>query len=122
MRHHRWLKLRTVLLAKAPEEARTLLHRLPCTALQAWLAHHAWHTAREHFHGIELAEDGDYAEHQRWELAQQQTAQVYEAVAQEFWQQRQECPCLAHRIAGEYRLIYAALTGAPLDEEPIADE
>ena len=123
MRHHRWLKLRTALLEVVPQDGQALLRRLPCTALQAWLAHHAWHTAREHFHGLELAADGDYEEHQRWELAQQQTAQVYDAVAQEFWQVRQECTCLAHRIAGQYRLVYAALTGAPVnDEEPIPEE
>ena len=122
MRHYRWLKLRTMLLEAAPQAGQALLRRLPCSALQAWLAHHAWHTAREHFHGLELEKDGADEEHQRWVLAQQQTARVYDTVSQEFWQIRQECACLAHRIAAEYRLVYAALTGDPLSEEPIADE
>ena len=46
-----------------------------------------------------------------------ETAQVHDAVTEEFWQVRAACACLAHRVAREYRLIYTALTGAPLGDE-----
>jgi hypothetical protein len=118
MRHHRWLKMREALLQAEPQAGQAILHRLPCTTLQAWLAHHAWHTAQEHFRGEALSAEGDYEEHQAWEIAQRETAQVHEGVAEEFWQVRTRCACLAHKVAREYRLIYTALTGAPLQDEP----
>ena len=92
-----------------------------CTTLQAWLAHHAWHTAQEHFHGKALAAHGEEDAHQAWAAEQQETAQVYEAVAEEFWQVRAACTCVAHRVAQDYRLVYTALTGEALPEEPTAD-
>ncbi len=121
MRHQRWLRIRAALLKAGPQDGRTTLHRVPCTTLQGWLAHHAWHTAREHFRGIELAEKGEPGAHQAWAVAQQETAQVYDAVAEEFWQARAACECLAHRVAQDYRLIYTALTGEPLHEEPASE-
>ena len=118
MRHQRWLKMRDALLQAEAPAGQALLRRLPCTALQAWLAHHAWHTAREHFRGAELAAHGEHEAHQAWVIVQHETAQVYDAVTEEFWQVRAACACLAHRVAQEYRLIYTALTGAPLGDEP----
>jgi hypothetical protein len=85
------------------------------------LAHHAWHTAREHFRGLELEENGAHGAHQAWAVAQQETAQVYDAVAEEFWQARAACTCLAHKVAQDYCLIYTALTGEPLSEEPASE-
>jgi hypothetical protein len=122
MRHQRWLKIRAALLKAGPEDGRTTLRRVPCTTLQGWLAHHAWHTAQEHFHGKELAADGDHEAHQAWAVAQQETAKVYDAVVEEFWQVRAACECLAHRVARDYRLIYTALTGEPLTGEPLHGE
>ncbi|MBM3222521.1 MAG: hypothetical protein FJZ47_01775 [Candidatus Tectomicrobia bacterium] len=116
MRHHRWLKMRETLLKTEPDAGQTLLRRLPCTALHAWLAHHAWEAAREHFRGAALATDSEYEAHQDWVLTQEDTARVYEMVTGEFWQVRAACACLAHRVAREYHLIFAALTGAPLDD------
>jgi len=118
MKHQRWLRIREALLKAGPQDKRTTLRRVPCTTLQGWLAHHAWHTAREYFRGQELAKDGAHAAHQAWAAAQHDTAQVYDAVVEEFWQVRVACECLAHRVAQEYRLIYAALTGEPLTGEP----
>ena len=121
MRHQRWLRIRAALLKAGPQDGRTTLHRVPCTTLQGWLAHHAWHTAREHFRGRKLEEDGEPRAHQAWAVAQQETAQVYDAVAEEFWQARAACTCLAHKVAQDYRLIYTALTGEPLREEPASE-
>lgn len=118
MRHHRWLKMRQALLEAAPPAEQAILHRLPCTTLQAWLAHHAWHSAQEHFRGETLRTEGAYEERQTWEVEQRETAQVHVGVATEFWQTRTACACLAHKVAREYRLIYDALTGAPLQDEP----
>lgn len=118
MRHQRWLRMRDALLKAEPPAGQALLRRLPCTTLQAWLAHHAWHTAQEHFRGEALAAHGEDDAHQVWAVVQHETAQVYDAVAEEFWQVRAACACLAHRVAREYRLVYAALTGAPLHDEP----
>src|SRR5262249_33359293 len=103
MRHQRWLRIRAALLKAGRQDGRTSLRRVPCTTLQGWLAHHAWHTAQEHFRGKELAADGEYEAQQAWVVAQQETAQVYEAVVEEFWQVRTSCDCLAHRVAREYR-------------------
>jgi hypothetical protein len=116
MRHHHWLKMRETFLKTEPDAGQALLRRLPCTALQAWLAHHAWHSAREHFRGAALATDDEHEAHQDWAFTQEETAQVYEVVSEEFWHVRAACTCLAHRVAREYRLIYTALTGAPLDD------
>jgi hypothetical protein len=121
MQHQRWLKMRNALLQAEPQARRATLQRLPCTTLQAWLAHHAWHTAQEHFHGKALAAHGEEDAHQAWAVEQQETAQVYEAVAEEFWQVRMACTCVAHRVAQDYRLIYTALTGEAIPEEPMAD-
>ena len=121
MRHQRWLRIRAALLKAGPQDGRTTLHRVPCTTLQGWLAHHAWHTAREHFRGLELAEHGEPGTHQAWAAVQQETAQVYDTVAEEFWQARAACTCLAHKVAQDYRLIYTALTGEPLREEPASE-
>ena len=118
MRHQRWLKMRDALLKAEPPAGQAILLRLPCTALQAWLAHHAWHTAHEYFRGKELSAHGDHEAHQAWDVTQHETAQVYDAVAAEFWQVRAACACLAHRVAQEYLLVYTALTGAPLYDEP----
>ena len=118
MRHQRWLRMRDALLKAEPPAGQAVLRRLPCTTLQAWVAHHAWHTAQEHFRGAELAAHGEDDAHQMWAVVQHETAQVYDAVAEEFWQVRAACACLAHRVAREYRLVYAALTGAPLHDEP----
>jgi hypothetical protein len=78
--------------------------------------------AREHFRGKEMVEDGDHEAHQTWAMEQQETAQVYDAVAEEFWQVRAACECLSHRVARDYRLIYTALTGEPLTGEPLHGE
>jgi hypothetical protein len=121
MQHQQWLKMRQALLQAEPQAGRATLQRLPCTTLQAWLAHHAWHTAQEHFHGKALAAQGEEDAHQAWAVEQQETAHVYEAVAEEFWQVRAACTCVAHRVAQDYRLVYTALTGAALPEEPTAD-
>ena len=121
MKHQRWLKIRQALLKAGPQDGRSTLRRVPCTTLQGWLAHHAWHTAREHFRGLALAEDGAHDAHQAWAVVQQETAQVYDTVTEEFWQTRGACECLAHRVARDYRLIYAALTGEPLHGEPASE-
>jgi len=121
MQHQRWLKMRNALLQAEPQASRTTIQRLPCTTLQAWLAHHAWHTAQEHFHGKALAAHSEEDAHQAWAVEQQETAHVYEAVAEEFWQVRAACTCVAHRVAQDYRLVYTALTGEALPEEPTAE-
>lgn len=118
MRHHRWLKMREALLQAEPQAGQAILHRLPCTTLQAWVAHHAWYSAQEHFRGVALTAEGGYEERREWEVAQRDTERVHISVAEEFWQTRLSCTCVAHRVAREYRLIYTALTGAPVPDEP----
>lgn len=113
--------MRAAVLDAAPEAQDMLIHRLPCTALYAWLSHHAWHTAREHVHRETLNTDEIAETEREWEAVQQDTAQVYAVVVEEFWQARAECTCLAHRVARDYRMVYAVLTGEPLQDEPATE-